>query len=232
MAWTFLQGKAATPVGTGTSLSVTPTSNLTANSVIVVGGALGGGNTATMSAQDGAGNSYSQVGTKATDGGTSFECGMFAAVNTLGGGTAPSITFKETGVSSVGMAMGFVEASGIQAVADVTTSKNGSTGSASPSVGPTSATTAGSEFAVGLYGNDGFNGAMTHGTGWTDAANSGANTNEQIDLEYRGSGTSGSTVTATWTTSNNTYGAIVAVFKLSGGGGSRQQQLMTMGVGS
>jgi hypothetical protein len=125
------------------------------------------------SVTDSAGNAYVELlHYKASEG---TEMSVWTAPVTAGGGTRPTITVKPTSSADVGVAVS--EYSGLSTVADATVvdqsaHRSGTTGSAATvSSGPTPATTAGNELAVGFYADSGFGDTLTPGSGWTQRSN-------------------------------------------------------------
>jgi hypothetical protein len=168
----FLQQ--VTAHGSGASLAVTPSSSIVAGDRLVVEVGVWNSKGATAgSVTDSAGNAYVELlHYKASEG---TEMSVWTAPVTAGGGTRPTITVKPTSSADVGVAVS--EYSGLSTVADATVvdqsaHRSGTTGSAATvSSGPTPATTAGNELAVGFYADSGFGDTLTPGSGWTQRSN-------------------------------------------------------------
>ena len=157
--------------GFGASISVTPSSSVTAgNRIIVEAGVWNSSNATIASVTDSAGNTYTEVlHFKASDG---TEMSVWTAPIAAGGGTRPTITVKPTSGADVGVAA--AEYFGLSNVADATVvdksaQASGTTGSTTATVasGATTATSAGYELAMGFYADSGFGDTLTAGSGWT-----------------------------------------------------------------
>jgi Galactose oxidase-like, Early set domain/Fibronectin type III domain/Glyoxal oxidase N-terminus len=169
----FVQSAAAHATSVST-LSVTPTSPISAgNRIVVEAGVWSSGSATAKSVTDSAGNTYTELlHFKASD---NTELSVWSAPVTAGGGTKPSITVTPTAKADVGAAA--LEYSGTSSVADATVmdqSKTGSgktSGAATVSSGATPATTAGNELAIGFYADSGFGDTLTAGSGFMQRAN-------------------------------------------------------------
>jgi hypothetical protein len=156
-----------------TSLAVTPAANITAgNRIIVEVGIWNAAHSTAASVTDSAGNTYTKVLSFTASEGT--EQSIWTAPITAGGATRPTITVTPTSAADVGVAA--LEYSGLattagSTVVDKTATNTGTTSSAtSVSSGPTAATTAGNELAIGFYADSGFGTTPTAGSGWTGRA--------------------------------------------------------------
>jgi hypothetical protein len=100
---------------------------------------------------------------------------VWTAPITGGGGTKPTITATTTASADVGVTA--LEYSGLSAVTDASVvdqaahATGTTSGSATVSSGPTAATTAGNELALGFYVDSGFGDTLTAGTGYTARSN-------------------------------------------------------------
>jgi hypothetical protein len=155
------------------SLAVTPTANITGgNRIIVEVGVWRNTNPIASSVTDTAGNTYTKVLSFTASDGT--EQSIWTAPITAGGGTRPTITVTPTAKADIGVAV--LEYSGLattagSTVVDKTATNTGTTSSATTvSSGPTAATTAGNELAIGFYADSGFGTTPTAGGGWISRA--------------------------------------------------------------
>ena len=161
--------------GAAGSIAVTPPSAVTAgNRLIVLVGVWNNGGPTARTVTDSAGNGYVELlHFKATD---KTEMSVWTAPVTQGGGTRPTITATPTAAADLGIQV--LEYSGLSAVADATVvdrlvQATGKTGTSAATVasGPTAATTAGNELAIGCYLDSGFSNTLVAGAGWTQRAN-------------------------------------------------------------
>jgi hypothetical protein len=152
-----------------TTLTVTPTSNVTAgNRLIVEVGIWNYPHPTATSVTDSAGNTYTEVLHFVASDGT--EQSIWTAPITAGGGTKPVVTVLPSGTADVGVVVleysGLSSAAGAAAV-DVSASSSGTTTSAaSVSSGATAAATASGELALGFYADSGFGTTPTAASGW------------------------------------------------------------------
>jgi len=158
-----------------TSLAVTPSSAVTAGDRIIVEvGVWSSGAATAASVSDSAGNSYVEVTkVKASE---NTELSIWTAPVVAGGGTKPTITARPTATADVGVVA--LEYAGLSAAndasaVDVQRSASGTTGTsaANATSGPTTATTADGELALGFYNDSGFGDTLTGGGGYTVRAN-------------------------------------------------------------
>jgi hypothetical protein len=161
--------------GTGSSLTLTPSSTVAAGDRLVVEVGVWNASGATASTvTDSAGNSYVRLlSFKASDG---TQMSVWSAPIAAGGGTRPTITVKPTSSADLGVAVS--EYSGLSTVADASVvdksaHKSGTTGgtTATVSSGATAGTTAGNELAIGFYADSGSGDTLTAGSGWTQRSN-------------------------------------------------------------
>jgi hypothetical protein len=157
-----------------TSLAVTPTANVTAgNRLVVLVGIWASARPTARTVTDSANNTYVEVLHFTASDGT--EMSVWTAPVTNGGGTKPTITATPTATADVGVTV--LEYSGLSSVADATVvdqaaqATGTTTGSATVSSGPTSATTGSNELALGLYVDSGFGDSLTAGAGYTARTN-------------------------------------------------------------
>jgi len=188
------------------SITVTPGLAITSgNRIIVEVGVWSQSNATSQSVTDSAGNSYTKVLSFTASDGT--EQSIWTAPITAGGGTRPTITITPTGMADLGVAA--LEYSGLStaagtAVVDRSVTKTGTTtGAATVSSGPTAATTATNELALGFYTDSGFGDVPTAGSGWTAHATI-AQTNDMELLAEDAVVASSATPNATAATGPNT----------------------------
>jgi len=138
---------------------------------------------------DSAGNTYTQVADQI--GADMTDLSVWTAVVTSGGGTALTVTATDPG-PLVAMAAveyaGLSTAAGTAAVDQVAMATGGTSGPATVSSGPTGATTAANELAVGAYVSlQGFQATAsppaTYGGGWTGRAEVEPNVVMVLDVE-------------------------------------------------
>jgi hypothetical protein len=161
--------------GGATSLSVTPSANLTTgNRLVVLAGVWGNGGPTASSVTDSAGDTFTEVlHFKASDG---TEMSIWTTPITAGGGTKPTIKVTSSAKADVGVDAleysGLSSAAGTAAV-DQMSNAFGTTGSSGATVlsGATAATTAANELALGFYVDSGFGDTLTPGTGFTQRSN-------------------------------------------------------------
>ena len=169
---TFIQQ--VTAHGDASSLSVTPTANLTVgNRMVVLVGVWNDPAATAASVTDSAGDQYVELAHWTASEHT--EMSVWSAPIWSGGGTRPTITVTPTFIADVGVAAS--EYSGLSAandtsVLDQSAEATGTTaGAATVSSGATPATTAGNELALGVYVDSGFGDTLTAGSGWTQRSN-------------------------------------------------------------
>ena len=169
----FVQ-QASTHVATGSSISVTPSTPLgTGNRLIVEVGVWSGSGAKASGVTDTAGDTFTEV--SHFTGPDQTEQSVWTAPITAGAGNTPTVTAKFS--SSADAAITALEYSGLSAAAgsaavDTEATASGTTSSAgSVSSGPTAATGAGNELAVGFYSDSGFGDSLTAGSGYTVRTN-------------------------------------------------------------
>jgi hypothetical protein len=169
---TFIQQ--VTAHGAATSLSVTPTSNLTVgNRMVVLVGTWNSSSATAATVTDSAGDPYVELAHWTASEQT--EMSVWSTPVWGGGGTRPTITVTPTSNADVGIAAS--EYSGLSAandasVVDQSARATGTTvGAATVSSGATAATTSGNELALGVYVDSGFADTLTAGSGWTQRSN-------------------------------------------------------------
>ena len=134
------------------------------------------------SVSDAAGNTYTEVLHFAASENT--EESVWTAPITSGAGTRPAITITATAGADIGVAA--LEYAGLSTapgagVIDQTAQKTSKTsGAGTVSSGPTAASTAGNELAIGFYVDSGFGDALTTGSGFT----SRVNVSKTSDMEF------------------------------------------------
>jgi hypothetical protein len=170
---TFVQ-QVSTHVASASSLSVTPSAPLgTGNRLIVEVGAWSASHATTSSVTDSAGDTFTEV--SHFTGPDQAEQSVWTAPITAGAGSDPTVTAKFS--SAAAGAITALEYSGLSTatgtgVVDQLASASGTTSAAaSVSSGPTAATGAGNELAVGFYSDSGFGDTLTAGSGYTARTN-------------------------------------------------------------
>jgi hypothetical protein len=188
------------------SLSVTPASGVIAGNRIVVEVGIWSNDGATASTvTDTAGNRYVELIHFAAPDKT--EMSVWTAPITAGGGTRPTIKITPTRNADIGAAA--LEYSGLSTVTDATVLDRsaqafGLTNSAGPvASGPTPATTAGNELALGFYVDSGFGDTLVADPAWTSRTNVSPTFDIEFVAEDRTVPT-GATPNATVTTGPNT----------------------------
>lgn len=234
MAWGYRTGSYANAgAGSGTianngTLTATLGAAVSAGDRIVVNIICSGrtGTTPTFSVTDSVNGvaTYTEDATHTYNdgGGNATRHSVFSLANS-GAGT-PVVTVKFQNLSASGFG-GFEAAafSGLLTTdpgSDVSAGASGS--STTPSSGATTATAAANELVVGAYGDLGYGATISAGTGFTLAGKHDADGSfwEGL-LEYKDSGTSGTTQTATATTSvTATWDMLAAAYKLATSGSS------------
>jgi hypothetical protein len=169
----FVQ-QASKHAGSVSSISVTASAPLgSGNRLVVEVGVWSGSGAKTSSVTDTAGDTFTEV--SHFTGADQTEQSVWTAPVTAGAGSTPTVTAKFS--SSGDAAVTALEYSGLStasgtAVIDKQASKSGTTTTAgSVSSGPTAATTAGNELAIGFYSDSGFGDTLTAGSGYTARTN-------------------------------------------------------------
>jgi hypothetical protein len=216
----FVQSAAAHATSVST-LSVTPTTPITAGDRIVVEtGTWSGGGATAKSVTDSAGDTYTELlHFKASD---NSEMSVWSAPVTVGGGTKPTITVTPTAKADVGVAT--LEYSGLSTVADATvmdqskTATGKTSGAATVSSGATPATAAGNELAIGFYADSGFGDSLTVGSGFTSRVNVSNTPDMELLAEDQYLPASGATPNASAGTGASTTWLMATVALKSSGG--------------
>ena len=169
----FVQ-QASAHAATGSTISVTPSSAFGAgNRLVVEVGAWSSGHATTTSVTDSAGDTFTEV--SHFTGPDQTEQSVWTAPVTSGAGTKPAVTAKLSGSADAAIAAleysGLSTASGAGAVDQQASASGTTTSAASVSSGPTPATSAGNELAVGFYSDSGFGDTLTAGSGYTARTN-------------------------------------------------------------
>ncbi len=168
------------------SISLAPTTNVTAgNRLVVLVGVRAGGTTAAQNVTDSAGNTYTRVAqTRASD---STEMSVWTAPIVNGGGSRPTITATPNGTAALGVQVleysGLSTVTGAGAVDQFRVATGTTLAAATVSTGATAATTAANELAIGFYLDRGFNRTLTAGSGFTLRANASPSTGMQMFSE-------------------------------------------------
>ena len=169
----FVQ-QASTHAAAASSISVTPTAPLgSGNRLVVEVGVWKGTKATTSSVTDSAGDTFTEV--SHFTGPDQTEQSVWTAPITAGAGGDPTVTAKFS--SAADGAITVLEYSGLSAAAgagavDQQSSASGTTTTAgSVSSGPTTATGAANELAVGFYSDSGFGDTLTAGSGYTARTN-------------------------------------------------------------
>ena len=169
-----------------TSVSLTPSTNVTAgNRLVVMVGIWGSPTRTAKTVTDSAGNTYTELlHFSASD---KTELSIWSAPITAGGGTKPVVKVTSSGTADVGATVleyaGLSPATGAAAV-DQLASATGTTGGAgSVSSGPTAATTADGELAIGFYVDSGFGNTINTGLGFTSRVNVSATSDMEFAVE-------------------------------------------------
>ncbi|WP_096301203.1 fibronectin type III domain-containing protein [Jatrophihabitans sp. GAS493] len=165
-----------------TSLTVTPSSSISAgNRLIVQVGVWSADGATTSAVKDAAGNTYSELLHFTASDGT--EMSVWSAPVTAGSGTKPVITATTTKKADIGV--GFSEYSGLAATSpvDVTAQAAGTTtANQAVSSGATPATTQ-NGLAIGFYADSGFSTTPTADPGYTARVNLAKNGNMDLLTE-------------------------------------------------
>ncbi len=218
----FVQG-ASNHQSSVTSLTVTPPSTVTTgNRLIVETGTWSSSNASVSSVKDSAGNTYTEL--LHFRGPDETEMSVWSAPITAGGGTKPTVTVTPSGKADVGAAV--LEYSGLSAAADATVvdqlaDASGTTGpAATVSSGPTPATGAGGELALGLYADSGFGDTLAPGTGYTARVNVSPTSDMEFLAEDQVLSSAGATPSASVKTGASTVWLMATiVFKAAGTSG-------------
>ena len=214
-------------VSSGTTITLTFPSNVTAGNaiIVVVNGANG-----TYSAADTRGNTYAVAATE-SDGGLALGVAIILALNIAGGADTVTVTLPLAPGSAVAQ-----EWSGLvtSAATDQTAVSDGTTAGPSPTSGTTAATSQASELAIAVMcDNTGLNPeTITDPTGWTNIYHqtNGA-TYDAGAAAYKVLSATGTQV-ATWGTGDNVnWVGCIATFKAAGGTAYARNAADTTSVG-
>lgn len=203
---TFVQEASADAGANVTSLTVTPTSAITAGDRLIaeVGVSNSSGATA-QTVSDSAGDTYTELEHFASPSGV--EMSVWTAPITAGGGTRPTITVTPTSDAKVSLAAleysGLSQATG-NGVLDTATTSDGTTSSAGAvATGGTHPASGNHELALGLYLDAGSTDTLATGTGYAQRVNVGENTAMEFLVEDQ-TVSAGATPSASATTGANT----------------------------
>jgi hypothetical protein len=169
----FVQ-KASNHSGAASTITTTPTANITAGDrLVVLVGVWANGSPTASKVTDSAGNTYTEVQHfQASD---KTELSVWTAPITAGGGTKPVITATPSAKADLGLAV--LEYSGLSPVAgagtvDKLAQKSGTTTSAATvTSGATAAAATNNELALGFYLDSGFGDTLSAGSGFTSRVN-------------------------------------------------------------
>jgi hypothetical protein len=168
------------------SVSLTPTSNVTAGDRLVVEVGIWGSPTRTAkTVTDSAGNTYTELlHFTASD---QTELSVWSAPITAGGGTKPVVKVTPSGTGDIGATVleyaGLSSAAGAAAVDQLATNTGNTSGAGTVSSGATAATTADGELAIGFYVDSGFGDTITTGSGFTSRVNVSATSDMEFAVE-------------------------------------------------
>jgi hypothetical protein len=170
---TFVQ-QASTHAASVSSVSVTPSAPLgNGNRLIVEVGAWSSSGVKTSSVTDSAGDTFTEV--SHFTGPDQTEQSVWTAPITVGARSDPTVTAKFSSSADGAITAleysGLSTAAGASAVDQLASASGATTTAASVSSGPTAATGAGNELAVGFYSDSGFGDTLTAGTGYTARTN-------------------------------------------------------------
>jgi hypothetical protein len=213
---TFVQ-KASAHAAKVASLAVTPTSALTSGNRLVVEVGVWSQTSAKVSTViDSSGDVFTELTHFVASDAT--EMSVWTAPVTAGGGVKPTLTVKPTVAADVGVALveyaGLSTAAGTGAV-DQQAQATGT--AATAAAGPTAATTAGNELAVGMYVDSGWGTSLVADPGYTPRVNVSPAGDMEFVVEDGLVAASGSTPRATvQTASGDVWLMTAVVFKSSG----------------
>jgi hypothetical protein len=165
---TFVQ-QVSTHASGATALSVTSSSPLgNGDRLVVEVGAWNSASAKTSSVTDSAGDTFTEV--SHFTGPDQTEQSVWTAPITSGAATKPTVTAKFSAAADAAIAVleysGLSAAAGTGAVDQQASASGTTTSAASVSSGPTPATVAGNELAIGFYSDSGFGDALTAGSGY------------------------------------------------------------------
>jgi hypothetical protein len=196
-----------------TSVSLTPGTNVTAgNRLVVMVGIWGSPTRTAKTVTDSAGNTYTEL--LHFSGSDKTELSIWSAPITAGGGTKPAVKVTASGSADVGATVleyaGLSSAAGAAAVDQLASATGTTSGAATVSSGPTAATTAGGELAIGFYSDSGFGDTITTGSGFTSRVNVSATSDMEFAVEDQ-TVALGSTPNASFGTGANTPWLVATV---------------------
>ena len=207
-----------TKSGKATSIALQPAAAITAGDRLIVEVGVWSSTSATASTvTDSAGNAYTKL--VAFTASEHTEMSVWSAPITAGDGTRPTITVKATKSADIGATA--LEYSGLSTAAAATavdqmshaTSTTGASAT-NVSAGPTPATTASGELAVGFYADSGFSDTVTGDPSYATRANRSPAADMELlvqDQILTGSGATPNPTTGTG--KNTTWLAATVVFK-------------------
>ena len=211
----FVQ-QASTHVASASSLSVIPSAPLgTGNRLVVEVGVWSGSNAKTSGVTDSAGDAFTEV--SHFTGPDQTEQSVWTAPITAGAGNNPTVTAKFSSAASAAITTleysGLSTAAGAAAV-DQTATASGTTSSAgSVSSGPTAATLAANEMAIGFYSDSGFGDPLTAGPGYTARTNISNTDDMEILAEDKVAGAGTTPAASAGTGANTIWEMATVVFK-------------------
>lgn len=211
----FVQ-QAAKHASSVTSIAVTPASNLgIGNRLVVEVGVWNSSGASAASVTDSAGDVFTKLlQFKAPD---ATEMSVWSAPVTAGAGLRPTVTAKPSSKADMGIAM--VEYSGLSTVADATAvdqQAHSSGTAAAAASGPTPATSAGNELAVGFYVDSGFGATLTPAGGYSLRTDVSPTGDMEFLVEDQLVAQGATPNAAAGTTSGTTWLMATIVFKSSG----------------
>ena len=189
-----------------TSVSLTlPTTVTAGDRLVVMVGVWGSPTRTAKSVTDSAGNTYTELlNFRASD---NTELSVWSAPITAGGGSKPPVKVTPSGSADIGVSVleyaGLSPAAGAAAVDQLATATGTTAGAGAVSSGPTAATTADGELAVGFYVDSGFGNTINTGLGFTSRVNVSATSDVEFAVEDETVGL-GSTPNASFGTGANT----------------------------
>jgi Galactose oxidase-like, Early set domain/Fibronectin type III domain len=201
------------------NLTLVPASNVaTGNRLIVEAGVWSAGNASASSVTDSAGNTYTKLTSfKASE---NTELSVWTAPITAGGGTKPTISVKTTSSADIGAAVleysGLSSAAGTGAVDQLKTATGKTSAASAVSSGPTAASTAAGELAIGFYNDSGFGATLAGDPGYTTRTNVSPTSDMEFLVQDRILPNAGTTANPTTSTGANTvWEAATVIFKTS-----------------
>jgi Domain of unknown function (DUF1929)/Fibronectin type III domain/Kelch motif len=213
----FVQ-QASTHAASASSISVTPSSPLgSGNRLVVEVGVWNSSSATTSSVTDSAGDTFTEV--SHFTGPDQTEQSVWTAPITASAGSDPTVTAKFSSAAAGAMTAleyrGLSAAAGSGAVDKQASASGTTTAAASVSSGPTAATGAGNELAVGFYSDSGFGDTLTAGSGYTARTNISATGDMELLAEDQVVG-AGATPAATVGTGAKTIWEMATVVFKSG----------------